>query len=93
MNTTTEIRNSYKELLLTDEWRMKRSQIIERDGNRCCFCEASEQLEVHHRQYHIIKKTKEYRKPWQYTSNNLLTLCNTCHRAGHAKYKIPVINI
>lgn len=83
----------YGRLLLTDEWREKRRRILERDGYKCRNCGVKSGLEVHHRQYHIHKRTGFYKKPWQYDDHNLTTLCARCHQAGHKKYNIPVINV
>ena len=32
-------------------WRRLRKEALERDGHRCCLCNSSEDLEVHHRYY------------------------------------------
>ena len=84
---------TYQELLRTPQWQEKRKQILKRDNNRCCNCGSSSGLEVHHRQYHIIKRIGGFRKPWAYSESNLVTLCARCHQAGHKKYTVPVFNV
>lgn len=84
---------TYQELLRTPQWQEKRKQILKRDNYRCCNCGSSSGLEVHHRQYHILKVTGSFRKPWAYSDRNLVTLCANCHKAGHKKYNIPVFKV
>jgi len=93
MRTGQDASKEYGELLRTKQWLNKRRQILKRDGYRCCNCGSQYGLEVHHRQYHIIKRTSGFRKPWDYSDNNLVTLCARCHQVGHNKYKVPVFNI
>lgn len=83
---------SYGALLFTSEWKNKRNQILNRDG-QCVICFSSENLQVHHRQYHFIVRENKFRLPWDYDDYLLITLCESCHRRGHSKYKVPTINI
>ena len=87
MNTT------YNELLKTKQWRLKRLIILQRDRNKCRCCGSTNELQVHHRQYHVSKITGNFLDPWKYQSNHLITLCDKCHTAGHTKFKIPTFNI
>ena len=80
---------SYVEMLLTERWRNKRELILERDKHQCRNCGSTNQLQVHHRQYHIDTKTGFKREPWDYNDKYLITLCDQCHEAGHKQYKIP----
>ena len=52
-----------------------RQQVLRRDGWRCQFCGARENLEVHHQQFrsHSGHDSEE----------NLITLCNSCHAEMH----------
>ncbi|MFH1121915.1 MAG: HNH endonuclease [Bacteroidota bacterium] len=93
MRTESEQAKSYVELLRSVQWMEKRKEILKRDGFRCRNCGSSYGLEVHHRQYHILKRTSDFRKPWAYEAGNLVTLCSRCHQVGHAKYKVPVFNV
>jgi len=93
MRTETESTRNYGELLRTAQWLEKRKQILKRDGYRCRNCGSSYGLEVHHRQYHLTRRTGDFRKPWHYNASNLITLCARCHQVGHAKYKVPFFNV
>lgn len=81
---------NYNKILKTPKWYEKRDEIIRRDNNRCMNCGSTEGLQVHHRQYHIIVKTGNYRLPWEYPGRYLVTLCEACHKKGHENYKVPV---
>lgn len=79
---------SYSELLILPEWKNKRISILKRDNNRCRCCNSINNLEVHHRQYHISNSTQKKKLPWEYDANYLITLCESCHKKGHILYKI-----
>ncbi|PWB27918.1 HNH endonuclease signature motif containing protein [Flavobacterium sp. HTF] len=83
---------SYGALLFTVEWKTKRNQILTRDG-KCIICSSTENLQIHHRQYHFIVRENKFKLPWDYEDYLLITLCEVCHRRGHSKYKVPTINI
>ena len=78
--TPQEIDNQYD----CDEWKARRAEILEHDGNRCVRCRSEKFLEVHHLVYY------RNRPIWQYTDQELVTLCRTCHHEVH-HYK-DVIN-
>lgn len=84
-----ENHGSYRELLFDSRWLEKRANIIKRDNYCCKICGAKEKLVVHHKQYHFNAKTKEKNMPWDYDDKYLVTLCESCHRRGHAKFDIP----
>lgn len=79
----------YDLLLKSPQWFEKRKIILERDNNKCRWCGSTKGLQVHHRQYHVIKRTGTKQSPWKYENKYLITLCEKCHSAGHEKYKIP----
>lgn len=81
---------TYIEMLLTERWRRKREEILERDNRKCRNCGCGQNLEVHHRQYHIDIKSGMKREPWDYDSKYLITMCGECHEAGHKQHNIPV---
>jgi 5-methylcytosine-specific restriction endonuclease McrA len=85
--------SSYKEQLLLPQWQMKRAEILKRDSYKCRACAKTSSLQVHHRQYHIDKKTGDYFAPWRYSGNYLVTLCDECHRVGHQSYNILTFSI
>ncbi len=84
---------SYGALVLHPNWKAKRKEILERDSYKCRICNSAEELHIHHRQYHFIKATKQFKVPWDYPENLLITLCSKCHNRGHSKYKVPSITI
>ena len=83
---------SYVEMLLTERWKHKREQILERDQCKCRNCGCNKNLQVHHRQYHRDPKTGLKREPWDYDNQYLVTLCEKCHDNGHQQYQIPFFN-
>ncbi len=83
----------YKRLLEDNRWKSFRNEVIKRDGFRCVNCSAVSNLQVHHKQYHVYSTTGKWKAPWEYESKLLITLCTSCHKNGHQKYKIPVFTI
>lgn len=92
-NTLHKNPSDYSELLKREEWRVKRRKILERDGYTCLICGSSNDLAVHHRQYHFDVSKNQFVLPWNYKNRNLITLCKYCHEAGHKKFKVPTFNI
>lgn len=84
---------SYGGLLFDARWREKRAKILERDGGRCVICSGTDELHVHHRQYHFDKAKGAYKVPWDYADHLLITLCKSCHGRGHSKFKIPILTL
>jgi len=89
MRTEQHATTTYSELLRYPQWLEKRKKILKRDNYRCYNCGSSYGLEVHHRQYHILKSIGDFRKPWAYPAINLVTLCNRCHQVGHKNTLFP----
>ena len=87
------MKTSYEELLKAPQWKKKRGVILNRDNHKCRCCGSTNILQVHHRQYHITKKTGEKKDPWAYDNKYLITLCKACHEKGHKTYQIPQFNI
>lgn len=83
-------RKSYTAGLTSQEWRAKRAEILDRDGRRCRNCGEITGLEVHHRQYHVNKRTGRWQRPYAYSNKYLITLCGKCHKNGHEQYQIPI---
>ncbi|MCM1443612.1 MAG: HNH endonuclease [Muribaculum sp.] len=83
---------SYGQFLLGPEWREKRRHIIERDNGKCVICGSTEELIVHHKQYHINSKGQKY-FPWCYEDKYLITICKKCHIHGHARFNVPIFII
>ena len=72
---------TYKQLLNTYDWEIKRFHIMRRDKFQCTKCGimARKQLRVHHKKY--SKKLL----PWEYNDKYLITLCDECHSKIHGK--------
>lgn len=84
---------AYQDLLNSEEWRNKRTEIIARD-KVCKNCGTNQRLQVHHRQYHWDTESDDFVAPWQYAEHLLVTLCESCHKAGHEHYgKVPVMQL
>ncbi len=92
-NIQTPAHGSYGALMFTKEWRKKRQEILERDGHTCVVCSVQAGLQVHHRQYHFVVRQNQFKLPWDYPEHLLITLCESCHKRGHNKFKVPTINI
>lgn len=61
---------------------------MQRDGFACQSCgSTTETLNVHHKQY------RAGAAPWEYTADNLVTLCHKCHKAEHSGVKRQAFNI
>jgi hypothetical protein len=84
---------SYGALLFTSQWKTKREEILKRDSYSCVICTGNNGLQVHHRQYHFLVLQNQFKLPWEYPANLLITLCESCHKRGHSKFKVPTINI
>jgi 5-methylcytosine-specific restriction endonuclease McrA len=93
MRTEQDTSTTYAELLQSTQWHNKRQIILKRDGNVCRNCGSTKSIEVHHRQYHLVSKTGEFRKPWEYSDSKLISLCTQCHKSGHKKFKVPVFHV
>lgn len=87
------MQQNYEILLKNPRWRLKRREILNRDGNKCRHCGSSESLQIHHKQYHSCIKTSKKILPWNYSNHLLITLCDRCHRVGHQLYTIPSFKI
>lgn len=67
---------TYSDLLRDPRWQKKRLEILNRDDFYCGKCfDGETTLHVHHKHYQHGKK------PWEYNSDFLITLCKTCHEA------------
>lgn len=65
---------------LTNNWKLFRDSVIELDGNKCSVCGRNSDeviLQVHHKKYIYGLK------PWEYSTENCITLCRGCHAAEH----------
>lgn len=64
------------EKLKDPRWQRRRLEILNRDNFTCQKCgDIETSLHVHHRLY-----SKEFKEPWNYPDNLLVTLCEKCHQ-------------
>lgn len=71
---------AYSEKLKDPRWQKKRLEILERDEWKCQCCkDDSTTLHVHHKWY------ENGRDPWDYPTDALVTLCETCHETEHGE--------
>jgi len=76
--------SAYTELLKHPKWQRRRLEIMQRDGFACTRCSADDKtLNVHHKQY------RAGAAPWEYGDDELVTLCEDCHKAEHELAKLP----
>lgn len=73
-----KMNQDYIKTLSSPKWRRKRQQIFKRDHYRCTCCGNDRNLIVHHTFYFA-----DYRDPWKYPNESLLTLCQKCHKEYH----------
>jgi hypothetical protein len=65
---------SYWELLRDPRWQKKRLEVMQRENFTCEECgDVSQTLNVHHSYY------EKGKSPWEYPSESLHCLCETCH--------------
>lgn len=77
----------YKDLLLTEEWKVFRDKVKELHGYKCDICGSTENLNVHHKAYRRIGAKKELTLPWAYFFEEMQLLCKKHHDEAHeAKY-------
>lgn len=72
-----EIHKSYADLLEEPEWHEFSKRIKALRDHHCERCEDGSGDEVHHLGYH------EGRKPWEYSDDEVMVLCELCHSEIH----------
>ena len=83
---------TYEELLTKQEWYDFRNKVINDRGYVCEFCKKKHNLQIHHKLYYK-KPDKEKIEPWLYNMDEVLLLCDNCHKSIHKKNKIKVYYI
>lgn len=69
---------NYKEQMKDPRWQKKRLEVFDHDKWSCQGCgDTTTTLAVHHIQYF------KGRQPWEYNTDELITLCERCHSATH----------
>jgi predicted HNH restriction endonuclease len=74
-----DIKQNYKEYLLSDRWRELRKLAIHAACGKCQLCNSSIKIEVHHREYPKVLGEE----PLSF----LTVLCHKCHKMYHRKAK------
>ena len=87
-----KIDKTYEELLSRKEWYNFRKKVIYDRGYICEFCKKKHNLQVHHKLYYK-KPNKEKIEPWLYNMEEVLLLCDNCHKLAHKKNRIKVYYI
>lgn len=72
--------SGYSRFISSEEWSLKRFQVIQRDGGRCRTCHSREDLEVHHVVY---PRARTFQALERQSNRYLITLCHWCHQAIH----------
>lgn len=71
------VKKSYKSFLRSKYWKKVREAVLKRDNYRCKGCDSVTKLHVHHLTYNNHFREHE-------NLNDLITLCDLCHREQHA---------
>ena len=79
--------NNYSELLKDPRWQKKRLEILNRDEFKCKIC-GNEKATLH---AHHINYTYDI-KPWDYSENRIITLCENCHKIIHSRLLIETFD-
>ena len=73
-------KQDYKLFLQSEYWNHVRQLVLVRDGYRCKLCHSQKKLHIHHKTY---KNHFNEHKNLQ----DLVTLCEKCHKIIHNKTK------
>ena len=92
VNLVQKFDKTYEALLTRQEWYNFRNKVINDRGYVCEFCKKKHNLQVHHKLYYK-KPNKEKIEPWLYNMDEVLLLCDNCHKSVHKKNKIKVYYI
>lgn len=64
----------YSDLLKDPRWQRLRLEVMQRDDFTCQSCKSKDKtLQVHHKKYVFNQK------PWEYSTEELITYCEDCH--------------
>ena len=64
----------YKEYLKSNNWKLKKAEVLKVKKNKCESCGSTKKLEVHHKTYKNIFKE---------SLSDLKLLCRNCHMKEH----------
>lgn len=75
--------SQYWQKLKDPRWQRKRLEAMEKADFTCEICGDSEStLNVHHKEYF------KGHEPWEYLTEQLCVLCESCHEAQHEKIDV-----
>jgi 5-methylcytosine-specific restriction endonuclease McrA len=80
----------YQNKLKDKRWKIKREIILKMRKYRCEICKSKENLQIHHRKYIFNMSKNKFVDPWEYEEDDLLVLCESCHKRGHELYTVPI---
>ena len=82
---------TYAELLQCQEWFNFRRKVL---NNQCCceWCGTKQHLQVHHKLYYRTPDNKKI-APWHYNLNEVMVLCENCHKQYHSTHKVKLYRI
>lgn len=92
-NETLSPQDQYKKYIKTDEWKLIRENVLQRDNFtcRCCNRNQSEIDEYNNKKgkklISLVVHHKTYKNLFNESGTNyrdLITLCSVCHRAIHS---------
>jgi uncharacterized protein YlaI len=75
-NNAKQLEIPYTDYLMTGHWRRAREHAIKLADGKCSICQSTYRLNVHH---------LHYRSLWRERANDVVVLCETCHRRIHNK--------
>lgn len=74
---TTKVFMPYDEQIHDARWKAFRTFIFAVRGKKCEICGCTDRLQVHHPKY------KSGKLAWEYTCNEVMVVCRTCHEKIH----------
>jgi hypothetical protein len=76
-------KNDYLEKLRDPRWQKKRLEVLNLAEFTCSSChDNTKTLNVHHKEY--IKG----REPWEYDAEQLVCICQDCHKSHHEAFDL-----
>lgn len=66
----------YNDQLKDKRWKSFRKFVFEVRGRKCEICGATRDLHVHHLKYRKVRA-------WEYTVNEVIVVCKSCHKKIH----------
>lgn len=78
LNRDTSKFTKYSNYIQSEDWKLKRSEVLLRDNNLCQVCKKDAAEEVHHITYDNLFNEK---------LEDLLSVCKICHKEIHSQLK------